>query len=211
MALLDRPPAVLLLGPTGVGKTPLGEMLEVRGMRGRKCAHFDFGANLREVVARNEPDNLISQQEIDFLRSALASGALLEDDAFPVAERILRSFLARRCADRESRMVLNGLPRHVGQAEAVEAIVRVRAVVCLACSPETVLQRLASNVGGDRTGRYDDDFPAVRRKLELYDRRTAPLLVHYQQRGLPIERLEITAATTIEAMWQAFAFFAGHW
>jgi adenylate kinase len=211
VAPLNRPPAVLLLGPTGAGKTPLGQMLEARGMGGRNCVHFDFGANLREVVARNEPDALISRPEIEFLRRVLASGALLEDGAFPLAERILRSFLARRIVDRQTWVVLNGLPRHVGQAEAMDGVVQMRAVVCLTCSRETVFQRLKSNVGGDRGERRDDDFPAVCRKLELYDRRTAPLLEHYQRRGLPVARVEVAAATTTAATWGSFAFFSRDW
>jgi hypothetical protein len=44
-------PALLLLGPTGAGKTPLGDWLEAHGLWGRPCHHFDFGANLRAVVA----------------------------------------------------------------------------------------------------------------------------------------------------------------
>jgi len=79
------------------------------------------------------------------------------------------------------------------------------------CSSETVFQRLACNVGGDRAERHNDDFQSMCRKLEVYDQRTAPLLNHYQQRGLPIESIEVTAATTIDEMWRAFAFFSGDW
>ncbi len=44
------PKAILLLGPTGSGKTPLGQALEKKGLAGRRCVHFDFGANLREIA-----------------------------------------------------------------------------------------------------------------------------------------------------------------
>ncbi len=53
-AATPRNAAILLLGPTGTGKTPLGNVLAVRGWRGLPCLHFDFGANLRELVARNQ-------------------------------------------------------------------------------------------------------------------------------------------------------------
>ena len=46
----DKPQAVVLLGPTGSGKTPLGEWLEAKGLGGRRCHHFDFGTRLRRVA-----------------------------------------------------------------------------------------------------------------------------------------------------------------
>ena len=63
--------AALLLGPTGSGKTPLGDIIAQRGLWGANCRHFDFGANLRAIVQRNRPDHLISQQDIDFLGQVL--------------------------------------------------------------------------------------------------------------------------------------------
>jgi adenylate kinase family enzyme len=55
--------AILLLGPTGSGKTPLGQVLERRGLWGHRCSHFDFGDNLREIVARDEPDESIGAED----------------------------------------------------------------------------------------------------------------------------------------------------
>lgn len=197
--------AMVLLGPTGSGKTPLGQQIESRGIAGTKCVHFDFGENLREVVARNSPNETLSQKDIDFLRGVLASGALLEDDQFPLAEQILRSFLASRQAGAQTCVVLNGLPRHLGQAEAIAAFLDVRTVVCLDCSAETVLERLASNVGGDRSLRTDDRLADVRRKLDIYRTRTSPLVDHYRRRGVRIETLEVTPTMTAEDAWKLLA------
>src|SRR3990172_5397895 len=83
----DARRALLLLGPTGSGKTPLGELIAKRGLWQRKCAHFDFGAHLRRLVERDQPDDLISRRDIDFLKQILRSGDLLEDEHFPIAER----------------------------------------------------------------------------------------------------------------------------
>lgn len=193
----------MLLGPTGSGKTPLGEMIEQRGLWGARCLHFDFGANLRDVVGRNRPDRQISREDIEFLREILRSGALLEDEQFPVAERILRWFLARRRTDAETWIVLNGLPRHPGQARAIDAILDVRWVVYLECSSETVLQRIRTNAGGDRTGRVDDDLEAVRNKLAIFKDRTATLLEHYARRGVRIKSVEVAPEMTPEQTWNA--------
>ena len=198
-----RPRAVLLLGPTGSGKTPLGEVVERRGLWRARCLHFDFGANLRDVVARNRPDEWIGRQDLDFLEGVLRSGALLENEHFPIAERILRRFMAARGADQRTWIVLNGLPRHVGQARAIDPILDIEAVVLLECTSETVIARIRANVGGDRTGRPDDDLEAIRRKLAIFDRRTTPLLEHYGRRGARIVAVKITAAMTPEQAWDS--------
>ena len=197
--------AILLLGPTGAGKTPLGRIIQQRGLWQSKCLHFDFGANLREVVGRSRPNELISRQEIEFLRRVLESGALLEDEQFPIAERILRWFMDAHGADPHTRIVLNGLPRHVGQARAIDAILEVEAVVNLACSSGTVLGRIRTNVGGDRAGRADDDLDAVAHKLAIFNKRTALLLEHYSRRGARIETIEVTIEITPEQMWDVLS------
>jgi adenylate kinase len=194
------PPAILLVGPTGSGKTPLGDLLEARGFRGRRCVHFDFGENLRQVATVAQPDELIPSGDIDFCREVLHSGDLLEDEDFPLAERILRRFLSRRSVDAGTLVVLNGLPRHEGQARAMEAIVDVQAVISLRCLPETVLARIRGNVGGDRAGRADDDPQLVDRKLSTFSRRTEPLLDYYRTRNVRIETLEVTAGMTPDEM-----------
>jgi adenylate kinase family enzyme len=200
-----RLPAILLLGPTGSGKTPLGELLEARGLNGRKCAHFDFGENLRQIVARGRPDELVSSQDIDFLRGVLERGALLEDKDFSIAQRILRSFINRRAAGGDALVVLNGLPRHVGQAEDVSEILDVRLIVRLECSSATAFARIASNTGGDRTDRVDDNAEAIRQKLLVFAQRTAPLIEYYRNRGVRVVRLETTADTTPEQVWEMLA------
>jgi adenylate kinase family enzyme len=223
-------PALLLLGPTGSGKTPLGRLIESRGLWGQAWWHFDFGENLRQAVARDRPDGILSADDLAFLRDVLATGRLLEDEHFPIARRLLQSFLAQRStaerpdadqagagqggrAERgraeperaEPGVVLNGLPRHVGQAERVEALLDVRAVIALECDATTVLARLARDTGGDRGGRPDDRPEDVRRKLAIFNKRTSPLLGHYAARGVPIIGVRVGSDTSPEAVLQAVA------
>jgi len=172
----------LLLGPTGVGKTPLGNWLEAHGLWGRPGHHFDFGANLRAIAAAGPSDGFASD-EIQFLRGVMARGALLENESFYLAARILDTFVGQRGVQPGHWLVLNGLPRHVGQAQAIDERLCVCAVIELACDARVIGERLRRDAGGDRTGRADDTHSLVVRKLAVYEERTRPLVAHYQRRG----------------------------
>lgn len=197
---MTRVQAILLLGPTGSGKTPLGDWLQAAGLAGRRCVHFDFGENLRQVVAENRTDAAVSLQDLVFLRGLLATGALLENEHFPLAKRILLRFLHLQAVDAQTLVLLNGLPRHPGQAAAVSQLLDVRAVVHLACSAETVVERIRRDTGGDRAARSDDDRDAIRRKLAIYAKRTAPLLEFYRRRRVPVITIGVTAEMTPRRM-----------
>lgn len=179
---LQTSQAILLLGPTGAGKTPLGDWLEANGLCGRTCHHFDFGANLR-AIATSSPSDSFSSDEIEFLKRVLTQGALLENESFRLALKILNNFVTRRGVKSEHWLILNGLPRHVGQARALEPHVHIRAVVQLECNAGVVRERLRRDAGGDRASRADDREELVTRKLAIYEERTRPLVAHYRERG----------------------------
>ena len=75
-------------------------------------------------------------------------------------------------------------------------------VIELSCSAETVRLRLADDAGGDRAGRIDDDLARVQKKLELYARRTKPLLDHYRSLGAAVISLAVRPNTTAEDSWR---------
>ena len=200
-----RPQAILLLGPTGSGKTPLGRLLAARGLWGGGCAHFDFGADLRRLVAPGARREILAPGEAEFIRRVLATGALLEEDRLPLAVRILEAFLEDAAAGDADWVVLNGLPRHERQARAVDPLLDVLHVVELVCNEATVLERVRRDTGGDRAGRLDDNPAAIRDRLRAYERRTRPLVNHYAVRGARVHRLSVGATSTPEAMYEALA------
>jgi adenylate kinase family enzyme len=195
--------AILLIGPTGAGKTPLGDFLEAEGLWQSRCFHFDFGRAMRNAVDGGASDGVLSRAETDFLAGVLRSGALLEDGQFGIAEKILSSFVDARGIGGGDLIILNGLPRHVGQAADVGRLVRVVMVACLSCSPEAVLERIRTNAGGDRAGRRDDGLEAVRRKQEIFHARTLPLVAHYRSAGVRVEEFDVTVATVPEDVARA--------
>jgi adenylate kinase family enzyme len=186
--------AILLLGSTGSGKTPLGDHLEKVLLWNRRCHHFDFGANLRAVVAGDGAESFTTE-EIQFLRRVLKEGILLEAEQFPLAARILDAFIARKGVRTADLLVLNGLPRHLEQAKAMERKVAVIGVVQLECDVHTVAERLRRNSGGDRAQRADDMEALVARKLVIYEERTRPLLDHYRGQDIRILKVPVGIKT----------------
>jgi len=198
--------AILLLGPTGSGKSPLGDLIHRQGLWGRPVRHFDFGRQLRDVASGRIRIEGLSDADVEFLAGVLDRGALLEDEQFYMARAILQAFIRQLPESRGDAapawIVLNGLPRHVSQARDVDSLVRVRAVVHLACTTEAVLERIRTNVGGDREGRRDDDESAVRRRLDVYEQRIAPLDDHYRRLAVPLVTLTVAPTDTPRDVWQ---------
>ena len=195
---MNRFPAMLLLGPTGAGKTPLGACLEAHGWQGRRCAHFDFGGQLRRIAAGQWTPARLTPADISFIRGVLDRGALLEDEHFYIAREILVAFTAEKQLQPGDWLVLNGLPRHAGQARKMSAWVDMQLIVRLSCTPQTVYTRIRQNTGGDRTGRADDTMEAVTRKMQIFSQRTIPLLDHYQRNGIELTELDVAADSPAE-------------
>ncbi|MBT3377367.1 MAG: hypothetical protein HN742_06010 [Lentisphaerae bacterium] len=195
--------AILLVGPTGAGKSPLGDALECHGHHGRRCWHFDFGANLRLVAAGDMRPDAFTDADVAFVQCVLSAGALLEDETFYIAEGIFRAFIDIRPVGVGDVVILNGLPRHVGQARDVARFATVVEVIALACTPEVVEARVCANVGGDRAERTDDSLAEVRRKLEIFRQRTAPLIEYYCSSGVPLTRVDVMADMTADGALSA--------
>jgi adenylate kinase family enzyme len=192
--------ALLLLGPTGSGKTPFGEYLEANGLYGRRCFHFDFGRELRSVAERNMPPINCTQEDVDYIHKVLKEGALLENETFYIANNILQSFIEDNGIVVDDLVVLNGLPRHVGQAEDVDAIISMKLVILLECSPEVVYERIQLNSGGDRSGRVDDSLADIKGKLMIFTKKTLPLVQYYSDKGIPVKGIPVTEKTRSEDM-----------
>jgi adenylate kinase len=137
----------------------------------------------------------------------MAEGELVPDDLMIgiVDERLDRDDTTRR------GYVLDGFPRTVGQAVALAEITAARPldlVIDLDVAKDDVLERLASrrvcadcgtnysldrpprygwvcdNCGGDVVQRDDDKPAAIQKRLDEYERETAPLIDWYRDRGL---------------------------
>jgi adenylate kinase len=193
--------AVLLVGHSNAGKTPLGALLEARSAGSdRRLLHLDFGEHLRSIVAGTFDPGL-DAEELGFLRSVM-QGRLLDDEHFSIARKVVQRFVQDRgCNPGRDVLILNGMPRHLGQALACAAGgIVIRLVVFLDCPPEVALarKRLADAGAGheDRAHRDDAAVATFERKVRSFDEDTRPLLDHFASEGVPVARVAVLVETT---------------
>lgn len=157
-------PATVLLGPPGAGKGTQGRVLGmIPGF-----LHWEAGRVLRAL----DPESEVGRRA----REVLARGDLLDDETvIAVFRDSLRAHTAALAPSRPI-LVLDGLPRTIGQAQRLMSLVDVIVVLHLvAPDPERLVSRLALRAGQE--GRADDGSEAiVRHRLEVYRRATEPVL-----------------------------------
>jgi adenylate kinase len=195
--------SLLLVGPTGSGKTPLGDELERRGFLGRRCVHFDLGSNLRAIAAAPEKADVLTASEFESVRTSLATGALFEDKDMPMIIKIVERFAVARALTPDSLLVLNGLPRHREQAEGLAGVVAVERVVRLEASAAVIRERIRLDPGGDRAARADDGAEAVERRLAVFRERTLPLISYYRERGALFVEIPVAPSMTAADAYRA--------
>lgn len=79
--------SILILRPTGSGKTPLGNCIERHGLKGSRCVHLDFGHELRCIAGSPARPGEFSQSEISCIKEVLHKGILLENEYYYIAEK----------------------------------------------------------------------------------------------------------------------------
>ena len=179
-------------------------MISTEGIVGERCVHFDFGNELRKIASAGEQNKVFSDDEVRYIRGVLEEGLLLENEKFYIAKKIFSDFTKRKRAGHNDVIVLNGLPRHIGQARDMTDIVNVGTVAELTCSDHNVLCRISENTGGDRSERLDDDSGLVIKKIETYKERTRPLVDFYKERGSALIEVEVTPGTDTRTLYDEF-------
>ncbi|GAA4904701.1 adenylate kinase [Tessaracoccus lubricantis] len=119
------------------------------------------------------------------VKEIIDAGEYVPDD---VTEEIVADRLAQ--PDCEPGFLLDGFPRTMHQVHFLDRYLsergeRLDAVVSLHVEPEALVQRLLDRA--IKEGRADDNADTIRRRMEVYAGQTAPLLFHYESKGLLVD------------------------
>ena len=185
---------LILLGPPGAGKGTQAEILNKK----LGIPTISTGNILRAAVKNGTPVGLKAKEYMD-------AGKLFPDEVIigVISERLAE-------ADCQNGFILDGVPRTIPQAEALEkAGISFDAVVSIEISDEEIVERMAGRrvctacgapyhvknmppkvegvcdaCGGKLEARADDKPEVVRDRLQVYHKETAPLKDFYAARNL---------------------------
>ena len=168
---------LILLGPPGAGKgTQATRLTELYGV-----PQLSTGDMLRAAVAAGTPIGLKA-------KAVMESGALVSDEIVVgiIAERI-------EAPDAQKGFILDGFPRTVAQAEALDRLLDAKglklnaAVELVVDAPKLVariVNRAAQAKAAGQPVRKDDDPEVFKTRLDAYFRDTAAVTPHYRAKGV---------------------------
>jgi adenylate kinase len=162
---------LILLGPPGAGKGTQAKIL----VESYGIPQLSTGDILRAAIAAKTPLGLEAKAIVD-------RGDLVSDD-------IVNGIVSERldAEDCKPGFILDGFPRTIAQAEALDAMlvdkgIKLDGVIELTVDPEELVRRVIQR--SKDSNRADDNPDVVRKRLDVYKQQTAPLVEYYRDEGL---------------------------
>lgn len=185
---------IVLLGAPGAGKGTQAVRLAER----YKVPHISTGVIFRKNIKERTPIGVEAKSYID-------KGQLVPDE---VTIRIVKDRLQEK--DCENGYLLDGFPRNVFQAKALDDFSEVDKVVNIDVPLHKLMRRITGRrvcgkcgesyhidyldgktecgkCGGNLTQRADDNEETVKSRLDVYVGQTAPLTEYYKERGVLVD------------------------
>jgi adenylate kinase len=185
---------IVLLGAPGAGKGTQAVRLAER----YKVPHISTGDIFRKNIKERTPIGVEAKSYID-------KGQLVPDE---VTIRIVKDRLQEK--DCENGYLLDGFPRNVFQAKALDDFSEVDKVVNIDVPLHKLMRRITGRrvcgkcgesyhidyldgktecgkCGGNLTQRADDNEETVKSRLDVYVGQTAPLTEYYKERGVLVD------------------------
>ncbi|MBJ6985986.1 MULTISPECIES: adenylate kinase [unclassified Devosia] len=164
---------LILLGPPGAGKGTQAKIL----VESYGIPQLSTGDILRAAIAAQTPLGLEAKAVVD--RGDLVSDAIVNGI---VSERI-------DAEDCKSGFVLDGFPRTIAQAEALDQMladkgIALDAVVEIKAEADELVKRVINRAKESGGARADDNEEVLRNRLGVYAEQTAPLVKYYTAKGL---------------------------
>ena len=165
---------LIFLGPPGAGKGTQAANIE----QAYKIPQLSTGDMLRTAVAAKSTIGLQA-------KDIMARGDLVPDE-------IVLGIIAERIEADDCKMgfILDGFPRNVRQAEALDAMLKQKgltldAVIELAVDPKMLIERILKRAAeSPENPREDDTEEALQHRLQVYEAQTAPVVNFYAQQGV---------------------------
>lgn len=167
---------VLMLGAPGSGKGTQGKLLAQH----LGIPQISTGDLLRAAIRDGKPLGVKAKGFMD-------QGALVPDDIIlGLIEEILASPAAK------NGVLMDGFPRTIPQAEAVDRLLKskgksVERVVLLEVADKELVDRLLARAA--KEGRSDDNPESIKKRLQVYQEQTAPLISFYEGRKGVVRRI----------------------
>ena len=181
---------IILLGAPGAGKGTQAARIS----DGYELPHISTGDIFRENIKNQTPIGLEAKSYID-------KGLLVPDE---VTCKIVEGRIAQ--ADCQNGYMLDGFPRTIAQAEALDKITNIDLVINIDVDFSLLMERLCgrrvcacgatyhvstlggetkcARCGGELYQRKDDNPETVQSRLNVYSAQTAPLIEYYTKKGL---------------------------
>lgn len=205
---------IIMLGAPGAGKGTQAQIISER----LDIPTISTGALLREAIKAQTPLGLEAKEYID-------RGQLVPDD---VVIGMVRERLDQ--GDCANGYILDGFPRTLAQAQALDTMTQVDMVLYLMVEDQAIVDRLGGRrvctgcgatyhlvyqpssagercerCGGDLGIRDDDRPDTILRRLAAYHEQTAPLAEYYEEQGKLrrvqcCDSIEDTTEATLRAM-----------
>ena len=161
---------LVLLGAPGSGKGTQAARLKEH----LQVPHISTGDLLRAEVVAGSKLGLAAKE-------VMARGELVSDE-------ILLGMLEDRFSRPDTRggFILDGYPRNLAQADALDGLLQrigqpMDYAVQLEVAQDLLVERIAGRAAAE--GRADDNPESVRKRLDVYDSQTAPVIEFYRQHG----------------------------